>query len=129
MEGINLKFKEGARVNFCEATNLPKDLDVSMCDEVDLRCCDLEGIDLKFREGAKVSLWGAKNLPKDLDVSMCDKVDMEYTDISKVKELKFKNEEQMWKSQVKIPEGWGGKVIYTDDEKQMPVISKGNYGR
>ena len=129
LEKINLKFKEGAKVDLNGATNLPTNLDVSMCDEVSLSYCDLIGFDLKFKEGAKVYLDGAKNLPTNLDVSMCDKVDMEYAYISKVKELKFKNEEQMRKSRVKIPEDWKGKVIYTDDEKLAPVISKGNDGR
>ena len=129
LRGINLKFKEVAYVNLSGETNLDKDLDVSMCDVVSLSWCDLRGIKLKFKEGAKVYLDGAKNLPTNLDVSMCDKVDMEYAYISKVKELKFKNEEQMRKSRVKIPEDWKGKVIYTDDEKLAPVISKGNDGR
>ena len=129
LEGIKLKFREGSTVYLNEATNLPKDLDVSMCDSVNLDECNLEGINLKFRKGAVVGLCGAKNLPTNLDVSMCKFVTMNDADISKVKELKFKNEEQMMKSQVKIPEGWGGKVIYTDDEKQMPVISRENDGR
>ena len=129
LEKINLKFKEGAKVDLYNATNLPKDLDVSMCDKVDLSKCNLEGISLKFKDGAKVKLEEATNLPSNLDVSMCECVTMNDADISKVKELKFKNEEQMMKSQVKIPEGWGGKVIYTDDEKQMPVISRENDGR
>ena len=129
VEGLNLKFKEGASVSLSEAKNLPMNLDVSMCDEVDLGGCDLEGINLKFREGAKVYLGKAKNLSKDLDVSMCNEVNMTGANVSNVKELKFKNEEQMRKSKVKIPEDWKGKIIYTDDEKQMPVIFKGNDGR
>ena len=138
LKRINLKFRKGATVYLNEATNLPKDLDVSMCDKVDLRGCDFKGVnELKFREGAVVNLEEATNLPKDLDVSMCGSVlfsgltvfGVMYADISNVKELKFKNEEQMKDSQVKIPEDWGGKIIYTDDEKQMPVISKGNDGR
>ena len=72
---------------------------------------------------------GAVYLPSDLDVSMCDIVQMNNTDISKVKELKFKNKKQMEDSKLKIPEGWKGKIVYTDDEKQMPIISKRNYGR
>ena len=125
----NLMFKDGGSVFLNGATNLPSNLDVSMCDSVNLSECDLDGLNLKFKEGSTVHLAGATNLPKDLDLSMCDKVDMLRTNISSVKELKFKNEEQMKDSQVKIPEGWGGKVIYTDDEKLAPVISKGNDGR
>ena len=82
-------FEEGAEVNLRGATNLPKDLDVSMCDEVDLRCCDLKGINLKFKEGARVYLMEAKNLPKDLDVSMCDWVDLSRCDLKGI-DLKFR---------------------------------------
>jgi len=137
LEGINLRFKEGAKIDLKAATNLPNDLDASMCDEVDLRMCNLEKINLKFRKGTEVCLAGAKNLPTNLDVSMCECVlfsgdtyfGVMYADISNVKELKFKNEKQMKESQVKIPEDWGGKIIYTDDVKPTPVISKGNDGR
>ena len=129
LRGIKLKFKEGAVVYLNEATNLPKDLDVSMCDYVILTNCNLEGINLKFKDMATVNLGKAKNLSKDLDVSMCDGVIMKDADISNLKELKFKNEKQMKDSQVKIPEDWKGKIIYTDDEKLAPVISRGNEGR
>ena len=135
--GFDLKFKEGAKVYLDVAENLSTNLDVSMCDKVDLRDCDLEGINLKFRKGAEVNLSGTTNLPTNLDVSMCECVlfsertdfGVMYADISNVKELKFKNEKQMKDSQVKIPEGWKGKIIYTDDEKQMPIISRENDGR
>ena len=125
-------FEEGASVSLSEAKNLPKDLDVSMYDEVSLNGCDLKGIKLKFNEGAEVYLAGAKNLPTNLDVSMCECVlfsvrtvfGVRYADISNVKELKFKNEEQMKDSQVKIPEGWKGKIIYTDDEKKKNDVKE-----
>ena len=71
-----------------------------------------------------VILCGATNLPTNLDVSMCEFVAMNDADISKVKELKFKNEEQMRNSKVKIPEDWKGKTIYTDDEKKKDVVVK-----
>ena len=124
-----LKFKEGSKVILYNASILPTNLDVSMCDYVDLSFCDLEGINLKFKDMATVNLGKAKNLSKDLDVSMCDGVIMKDADISNLKELKFKNEKQMKDSQVKIPEDWKGKIIYTDDEKLAPVISRGNDGR
>ena len=87
----------------------------------------LSGV-LDLRGAKKVNLSGC-DLSKDLDVSMCNEVNMTGANVSNVIELKFKNEEQMRKSKVKIPEGWGGKVIYTDDEKLTPVIFKGNDGR
>ena len=46
-----ITFKEGAKVNLFGARSLPKDIDVSMCAEVDLYGCDLcEMENLKFRE-------------------------------------------------------------------------------
>ncbi len=77
----NLKFREGAVVDLHMATELPKDLDVSMCSVVYLSGCDLEGFNFKFREGADVYLSSASNLPKDLDVSMCSKVDLRHCDL------------------------------------------------
>ena len=93
----------------------------------DCNLCNVKKIIL--RKGSSVDLRGAVYLPSDLDVSMCDIVQMNNTDISKVKELKFKNKKQMEDSKLKIPEGWKGKIVYTDDEKQMPIISKRNDGR
>ena len=84
-----IRFKEGAEVDLWEASNLPKDLDVSMCSVVDLSGCDLEGLKLKFREGARVDLSCAENLPEDLDVSMCSKVNLGYCNIW-VLDLKFR---------------------------------------
>ena len=84
-----LKFREGADVDLWNAKNLPKDLDVSMCSNVDLGCCDLRGLNLKFREGAEVKLLGGVNLPKDLDVSMCSKVDFIGCDLEGLN-LKFR---------------------------------------
>ena len=107
-------FEEGASVSLSEAKNLPKDLDVSMCDEAKLGYCNMEGISLKFKERARANLAYANNLPSNLDVSMCDWVNLHGCDLSNVKKIKFKNKEQMKESQVKIPEGWGGKFIYED---------------
>ena len=122
-------FEEGANVSLSKAKNLPSNLDVSMCDSVNLSECDLDGLNLKFKEGARVRLNQGIKLPSNLDVSMCEYVNMKGVDISNIKELKFKNEKQMKDSQVKIPEDWKGKIIYTDDEKLAPVISRGNEGR
>ena len=50
LEGLNLKFREGAEVYLYNSTNLPKDLDVSMCSKVDMRDCDFSGVKkIKFR--------------------------------------------------------------------------------
>ena len=107
-------FEEGASVSLSKAKNLPKDLDVSMCDSVNLSECDLDGLNLKFKEGARVRLNQGIKLPSNLDVSMCEYVNMKGVDISNIKELKFKNEEQMRKSEIKISEDWGGKIVYED---------------
>ena len=69
---------------------LPENLDVSMCDEVDLSGCDLSKFSgLKFKDGAKVCLDSAV-LPRDLDVSMCDEVDLSSCNLRGIKELKLK---------------------------------------
>ena len=115
VSGMNLKLKEGSKIRLCRVKNLPKDLNVSMYNLVNLNGNDLSEINLRFREGAKVYLEGAKKLPTNLDVSMCREIKMMGANISNVKELKFKNKEQMNESLVDIPKGWKGKIIYTDD--------------
>ena len=54
-----------------------------MCENINLKGCDLEGINLKFREGSLVDLSKAKNLPENLDVSMCEVVDFIGCDLSR----------------------------------------------
>ena len=117
LEGLNLKFREGAEVDLGRAKNLPKDLDVSMCSKVCFGHCDLEGLNLKFREGAEVYLSGAKNLSKDLDVSMCSKVNLSGCDLSGVKEIIFKDREQE-KKFMEEAKNFNGKVIYADEDKK-----------
>ena len=86
-----LKFRKGAKVSLYKVKNLPKYLDVSMCDKISLWWCDLSGVEeLKFKEGAEVNLSCAENLKEDLDVSMCNYVDLRGCDLSKFKNLKFK---------------------------------------
>ena len=114
VSGMNLKLKEGSTIRLYRVKNLPKDLNVSMYNEVDLNGNDLSEINLRFREGAKVYLEEVKKLPTNLDVSMCREIKMMGANISNVKELKFKNKEQMNESLVEIPKGWKGKIIYTD---------------
>ena len=70
---------------------LPKDLDVSMCAEVDLSGCNLSEFgELKFREGAHVKIVYTDDLPKDLDVSMCARVDLLGCNLVNVPEIKFR---------------------------------------
>ena len=50
LEGINLKFKEGAEVWLDGAKNLPEELDLSMCSYVTLVGCDLSSVkNVKFK--------------------------------------------------------------------------------
>ena len=86
----SLKFREGSEVNLSYAYGLPKDLDVSMCSEVNLISCDLMGISFKFREGAEVNLTSAYNFPKDLDLSMWSKVNLSNCYLDKVEKIKFR---------------------------------------
>jgi hypothetical protein len=109
LEGLNLKFKEGAVVNLDGATKLPKDLDFSQCSSVDLRDCDLRGLNLKFRKGAEVNLIWAENLPEVLDFSMCS--DVSLRNLSGVKEIKFKDKKQEEKF-MGGAKNFEGKVVY-----------------
>ena len=84
-------FKEGAKVNLQSVENLPPNLDISMCDEVNLGNCDLsEQPNLRFKDGAKVDFGFAKNLPPNLDLSMCDEVDLGECDLISQPNLRFK---------------------------------------
>ena len=87
-----LKFRKGAKVSLYKVKNLPKYLDVSMCDKISLWWCDLSGVEeLKFKEGAEVNLSCAENLKEDLDVSMCNYVDLRYCNFKGVKKIKFRD--------------------------------------
>ena len=116
----NLRFKEGASVHFGYAKNLPENLDVSMCDEVGLIGCNLrEQPNLRFKEGAAVNLKEAYHLPENLDVSQCAELNLEDCDLDTVKELVFKNCEQMEKSSAKLPDDWKGKLIFTGEQQLL----------
>ena len=118
-EQPNLRFKDGAKVKLLYAKNLPADIDFSMCDVVSLSECDLsKQSNLRFKNGAKVYLNGAKNLPSNLDFSICDEVDLHYCNLSRVQKLVFKNRQQMKKSQAYLPDGWKGKLVFTDEVSQ-----------
>lgn len=125
----SISFKEGGRVSFEYAKKLPSWLDVSKCDYISICSSDLSNLEkLDFREGSEVHLEGITSLPEKLDFSKCKKVTMIMSDISNVKELRFKNKEQMMESKVDIYDGWKGKIIYTDDEKNkiLEITSKIN---
>ena len=87
----SIRFKNGAKVNLSDAYNLPANLDISMCDEVNLGNCDLsEQPNLRFKDGAKVNLKGAENLPANLDVSQCPEVNLSECDLKGQPNLRFK---------------------------------------
>ncbi len=86
----SMRFKEGAKVNLSKSKNLPSQLDVSMCSEVDLSECDLTGVQsMRFKEGAKVDLIEAKNLPAQLDFAMYSVVYLNKCDFSGVQSILF----------------------------------------
>ena len=88
----SMRFKDGAKVDFSKAKNLPSQLDVSMCSVVYLRECDLSGVQsMRFKEGAKVNLSKSKNLPADIDVSMCADVRLLQCDLKDQPNLRFKD--------------------------------------
>ena len=132
----HLRFKNGAKVDLSFAKNLPKHLDVSPCAEVDLTECDLQGQpNLRFKEGSKVDLRDAYNLQGNLDFSMCSEVNLTGCRFGTVKELIFKNREQMEKSGAELPYEWKGKLVFTDEQQQEPLAlglamtAKANGGR
>ena len=81
----SLKFKDGAKVDLSNSV-LPKDLDVSMCDEVDLTDCDLTNNKLAFKKDSVAILDGA-TLPNtdDIDVSKCGQVFLRDCDLRNAK--------------------------------------------
>ena len=86
----SMRFKEGAKVDLSKAQNLPKNLVLSTCSDVDLRECDFTGVlSILFKEGAKVDLREAQNLPSQLDFSMCSEVDLRECDFTGVKSIRF----------------------------------------
>ena len=124
LEGIKLKFRDNSRIYLNSVISLPTDLDVSMCKEIGLCGLNLKYCNLKFKKGAIVSMISAKSLPEKLDVSMCGGVKMTGANVSNVKELKFKNKRQMEDSEIKIPEGWTGKIIYEEEDKKVSTWNR-----
>ena len=51
LDGLKLKFREGAEVRLCGVKCLPKELDLSMCSYVSLSRCDLSRVvKIKFKD-------------------------------------------------------------------------------
>ena len=74
LSSLEIRFKDNAKVDL-ESAELPKNLDVSMCSEVNLSGCKIDVIEnLRYREGAKVDLSLVKDLYRNLDLSMCDEI-------------------------------------------------------
>ncbi len=86
------------------------------------QCVICGGQSVRFKEGAKVNLMGAENLPENLDVSYCDKVDLFWCSLSQVKCLTFKNRKQMEVSGAQLPKDWKGKLVFTDEQQEPPVL-------
>ena len=85
-------FKEGAKVNLQSVENLPPNLDISMCDEVNLGNCDLsEQPNLRFKNGAKIDMSLACYLPENLDFSQCDTVNLSDCNLDNHPNLRFKD--------------------------------------
>ena len=85
-----ITFKKGAKVNLQDVRGLPKDLDLSMCTEVNLNWCNLNELEnIKFREGATVYLGNVK-LKEDMDLTSCSIVNVANNDFINVKTLKFR---------------------------------------
>ena len=85
-------FKEGAKVNFKKAENLPENLDFSCCNEVSLSRCDLKRVShLRFKDGAKIDMGLAYYLPENLDFSQCDTVNLSDCNLDNQPNLRFKD--------------------------------------
>ena len=84
-----MKFNDGAKVNLSGCSNLPENLDVSNCNEVNLNGCDLSNIkSIKFKDNAKINLAECTNIPADIDISKCSSVDLSGNNLSYIN-LKF----------------------------------------
>ena len=68
-------------------------------------------IEIKFRKGAKINMKDAKNLPEKIDFSMCDEVCLEGVDLSNVKVLSFKDEEQ-YKKAMSSNDSFNGMITF-----------------
>lgn len=82
-----LKFKEGSKVTLQNCIT-PPDMDISMCDYVDLSLNRLQLYPYKFKKDSTIIL-RHNDIPRDFDISMCKKVDFTSAVFPHVKSLKF----------------------------------------
>ncbi len=88
----NFIFEDGAKVRFDYSSNLPKNLDVSMCSQVQFGWCDLkECTNLSFKDGADIGFAFARGLPHNLDVSKCREVSFFKCDMKDISSVSFKD--------------------------------------
>lgn len=114
-----LKFPEVDRVVLDRVRKFPKKLDVSQCREVSAEGAEFLYLsELRFGEGAKVSLKNASYLPEVVDFSKCQEVNLEGTEFDRVKQLVFKNRQQMENSSCSLPKTWAGKLVFAEEEPQ-----------
>ena len=119
---------DDVHVDLSRSINLPPNIDFSRCSYVSLFDCNLcNQNNLLFQKDAAVDLRETYNLPSQLDVSPCLRVYLEQCNLKNVKCLTFKNRSQMKDSDVKLPDDWKGKVVYTDTalSKFRALFNKG----
>ncbi len=88
----NFVFEDGATVKFDYSSNLPKNLDVSMCSQVRFCYCNLkECTSLSFKDGADVRFSFASGLPRNLDVSKCSGVSFYQCDLKELSSVCFRD--------------------------------------
>ena len=86
-----LSFEDVEEVVFASVKKMPKNIDVSDVEKVDLSWCDISSCeDLKFKDGAKVIFSRGTKFPKVLDLSSLDEVNLSECDLTGVEEIKFK---------------------------------------
>ena len=69
-----------------------------------------------------MDLRDAYNLQGKLDFSMCSEVNLTGCGFGAVKELIFKNRQQMEESGAELPYKWEGKLVFADEQQQTPSL-------
>ena len=112
----DIKFKDGAKVNFEYSQNLPSDIDWSKFSEVKMQFCILNARrDMVFRNGAKVDL-SIATLPECvMDFSLCAEVNLSETTVPKKAHFIFKNRAQTEESKLVLPKKWKGRISFKDE--------------
>jgi hypothetical protein len=82
-----IKFKDGARVVFDNATNLPQNLDVSMLNSVSFNLVDMSGVEnLKIKDEQKLER--LKAFPQNIDCAECETfLGIGFVDLAKIKKI------------------------------------------